>query len=379
MNIRIESSSLTTGNITGIGYYTKLLAEALSTKKDVSVNLFSFNFLGRQPRQFISGRSRTETNYAFPLRVYAKLQSYKLAPAFDLALSPVDLTIFPNFANWPTVKSRVTATTIHDLTYLHFPELVETKNLAHLKRVVKRSIKDSDFIITVSETIKKEILDHFDISSSRIVVTPIPPSSDFYVKNNNEIHEKYKIKTKKYIFFIGTIEPRKEIPTLMKAYSQLPKGMTDEYSLVISGGMGWKSEQSQAAITKAQKAGLHVVYTGYIDQKDRTALYQKSSLFVMPSAYEGFGMPILEAAASGVPVIASDIPVLRESAGNGALYVKVGDAGELSETIQKVLSTPLLQKELVAKASRHLKTYSWDKNVDLIINKAKELERLKKA
>jgi glycosyltransferase involved in cell wall biosynthesis len=183
VKIRIESGSITTPNITGVGHYTKLLAEALAQEKNTSVQLFAFNFFNRKTQQPISGSIKTEMNYLFPLKVYAKLHSYKVAPAFDVNLTPVDLTIFPNFARWPSIKTNISATVIHDLTYIHFPDLMEAKNLAHLRRVVKQSILQSDFIITVSETIKKEIVDYFSIPSNKVIVTPIPPSVELSTKN----------------------------------------------------------------------------------------------------------------------------------------------------------------------------------------------------
>ena len=379
MNIRVEVNSLASKNLSGVGYFTKRLTESLIQHKDTHVSTFSFNFLSRQPIPNIKGKNSQETNRLFPLRVYAKLQSHRLALPFDAALNPVDLTIFTNYARWPSIKSRYTATTIHDLTYLRYPELVEENNLAHLSRIVKRSITSSDFIIAVSEAVKSELITEFAISPEKIVTTPIPPDEAFYKTNTNEVHNKYAIPTKKYLFFISTIEPRKNIPALIDAYIQLPRALRDEYSLVLSGGMGWKSEKSNEAIHKAQKQDLNIVHTGYIDEGDKSALYQQASAFVFPSIYEGFGMPILEAAASKTPIITSDIPVLREAAGDGAEYFNPKDTQSLTHAIQKVLTDSVLQKELVKKASKHLASFSWEKNANKIIDKVGELEEARKS
>jgi len=372
MKIRIDTGSLSTKNPSGVGYFTQLLTESLSKQKDTTVRSFSFNFLNRQPKPILNKNIYLETNYLFPLRFYAKAQSLNLATPFDTLLPKVDLTIFPNYARWPSIKSKVTATTVHDLTYIHYPELVEDKNLLHLRRVVPRAMKQSDFIITVSESIKAELITEFNISPSRVVVTPIPPDESFYKKNNNEIHSKYSIPTEKYIFFIGNLEPRKNIPLLVEAYSKLPKNIQNEYSLVISGGAGWKSEKTMESINTAKNSGLNVIHTGYIDNKDKSALYQKASLFVLPSSYEGFGMPILEAAASKTPVVSTDIPVLKEAGGNGALYFKQGDSNDLASKIKEVLTSKTLGNSLVKKASLHLNSFSWDTNAKTVINKARK-------
>src|SRR5690606_14386832 len=113
-------------------------------------------------------------------RIYNKLHSHGISLPIDLFLPKVDLTIFPNFSTWPTLKSSYSAAVIHDLTYIYFPEVVEEKNLAHLQRVVPRSIREADIVITVSESVKKEILENFDIPSNRCIVTPIQPHATFF-------------------------------------------------------------------------------------------------------------------------------------------------------------------------------------------------------
>lgn len=367
MKIRVEVSSLATSHISGVGNYTRLLAEALATAPDTELVGHYFNFMGRQRVPEIDLKNTLEQNQLIPLRVYAKLQSFNIAPPFDLFLKKADVTIFPNFATWPTIHPGLRATVIHDLTYLYFPDVVEAKNLAHLRRVVPRSIKTADFIITVSETVKQELVREFKMDPARCIVTPIPPDSSYFVKNTNEIHAKYGIPTEKYIFFIGNLEPRKDLPTLINAYRQLPVAIKAKYSLILAGGKGWKNEVSQAALMAARQAGEKVVHVGYIDQEDAGAFYQQAAVFVMPSLYEGFGMPVLEALASRTPVIASDIPVLKETGGEAVLYATAGDAPDFSEKITMLLTDESLRTRLKSKASEQLARFSWDKNRDAII------------
>lgn len=375
MKIRVEVSSLATKNPSGVANYTKLLTEALDKSDEIDVYATYFNFFNRQIIPNLSIKNSLEKNNLIPLRVYAKLQSFNIAPPFDIFKSNVDLTIFPNFATWPTVRSKFRAVVIHDLTYQYFPEVVESKNLAHLRRVVPRSIKQADIIITISESVRNEIIKEFSIDPNKCIVTTIPPDEKYYKKNNNEIHKKYKIPTKKFIFFIGNLEPRKDLPTLISAYQLLPKEIKNEYSLVLAGGNGWKTEKSRQAINQARENNEKVIHVGFVDEKDASAFYQQASLFVMPSIYEGFGMPILEAFASDCPVIASGIPVLQEVAGNAALYAKVGDSNSFCINIQKLLKSNLLREELIKKGKKQLNYFSWDKNVDIIINKVNSLSK----
>lgn len=375
MKIRIELGSLTAQSQSGVANYTRLLAEALDQNDNTTVFGSYFNFLDRHITPRVSLKHPLEKSTIIPLRVYTKLQSYNLAPPFDLFSPRVDITIFPNFATWPTVKSGLRGTTIHDLTYLYYPELVEAKNLEHLRRVVPRSIKQADFIITVSEAVKAELVKEFDLSPNKCIVTHIPPDPSYFEKNTNDVHTKYKIPTMKYIYFIGNLEPRKNLPVLIDAYRQLPSDIKNEYSLVLGGGNGWKTEKSRESIQAAQEAGENVIHIGFVDTEDTGALYQNASLFVLPSLYEGFGMPILEAFASKIPVVASDIPVLREVAGDGALYAAADRPEEFTEAIYTVLTSPGQRDSLVANGSKQLQTFSWEKNAQTIIDKVNSLSK----
>lgn len=371
--MRIEISALATQSISGVGHYTKRLTEALDRNSDTIVSASYFNFLGRQRTPEVTLKNTPDKNLFIPLRVYAKLQSYGIPLPYDIFLPPTDVTIFPNFATWTSIKTKLRGTVIHDLTYLYFPELVEEKNLAHLRRVVPRSIREADFIITVSESVKAELVREFSLDPGSCIVTSIPPEPVYFTPNNNEIHAKYELKTKKYIFFIGNLEPRKSLSTLVEAYRLLPQPIKDEYSLVLAGGKGWKSEKSQRSIDDAIAAKENVIHVGYIDQADSPAFFQNASLFVMPSIYEGFGMPILEAMAGNTPVVASDIPVLRETGGNAALYAKPSDASDFRNKILLALTDPQLIQSLNAAAMIQLKRVTWEDNASRIISHTQKL------
>lgn len=375
MRVRVEISSLATQHQSGVASYTRLLAKALASNADNTVRGHYFNFLGRQPQPKLgNGGVVREQNLLFPLRVYAKLQSFGVALPFDVFLPKVDLTVFPNFATWPTSKSRLSATVVHDLTYLYYPELVEEKNLAHLRRVVPRSIEKADIVMTVSESVKAELIGEFGIAPEKCVVTPIPPSDEFRKKLSKSdldgIRAKYNIGSKKYLFFMGNFEPRKNLQTLIEAYSQLPKTFQAEYRLILAGGKGWKSEKTQRALDIAVAADADIQHIGYVDEDDRPALYQAASLFVMPSLYEGFGIPVLEAMLSGCPVVAADIPVLRETGGKAALYADPASPTSFAAAIKKALEAyPYSSKMMTDNADR----FSWDKNIEVIIGRTNEL------
>lgn len=364
IKIRVEISALATPHQSGIARYTQLLVNSLAKSPKTTICGSYFNFLNRQQEPVVDSKVIREKNIFFPLRVYAKMNSLFKVPPFDLFKKRVDLTIHPNFTLWPTIKSKYTATVIHDLTYIHYPELVENKNLPHLKRVVPIAIEKSDFIITISQTMEKEIEQIFNVDSKRIIVTPIPPDEVFYKKSQREVHKKYSIPTNKYILFIGNLEPRKNLSTLVKAYRLLPKDVKENYSLVIGGGKGWSFEETEKLIESGPE-NENIIKIGFVDQQDLPALYQKASLFVLPSLYEGFGMPILEALASNCQVLASDIPILRETGGDVITYAQPNDPSDFSEKINLCLNTKIHQSSV----KRHLSKFSWDKNVNNILKK----------
>lgn len=375
MKIRVEVSSLASPHQSGVASYTGLLTEELSKTKDTEVYAHYFNFLGRQPRPDFSNLSVTiEENRQIPLRVYAKLQSHRKALAFDTFLPQVDLTIFPNFASWPTANSKLTATTVHDLTYIYYPEYVESKNLAHLRRVVPHTVKSADIVLTVSNAVKQEIVQEFGVDPSKVIVTHVPPDDMFKADVSQSsiaaVRKKYGIGTKKYIFFLGNFEPRKNLKTLIEAYTQLPSSMRAEYRLVLAGGKGWNAHETQQALDVAIAEGADIVHIGYVDAVDRPALYRAASLFVFPSSYEGFGIPILEAMYSGCPVVAADIPVLHETGGDAVLYAQPGDSTRLSSAIQQALTKYPYTAETMRK---HAESFSWETSIEAILSKAKQL------
>ena len=378
MKIRLEISPLASKHQSGVAQYTRLLAEALEKHNGSTTYGHYFDFLGRQPKPTLEGgQIKLEPNRLIPLRVYAKLQSYGIAPAFDILppfnKPPVDLAIFTNFATWPSLRTKKRATVVHDLTYMYYPEATDEKNLAHLRRVVPRTIKKADFVITVSESVKKELEKELGLAPEKCIVTPIPPDEAFFTKKSNteikDALDKYKIPFEKYIYFIGNKEPRKNLIGLIAAYRALPVKTKKEYGLVMAGGNGWKSEATNKALQDAIDAGENIKHIGFIDQTDSPALYQGASLFVMPSLYEGFGMPILEAFASNVNVLANDIPVLRETGGDTAYYTNTTDIDRFSFDLNRCLGSPP-KKNLSAQARR----WSWSDNVQAIIESTERIK-----
>jgi glycosyltransferase involved in cell wall biosynthesis len=352
LSVRIDASVfLSESNLSGVGHYSRSLAETLPRYTS------ALQTTGPLNSNKLTGIG------SFLDRVYRKLASYGLAPPYDLFKPPVDITIFPNFSSWPSVHSRLNATVIHDLTYLRYPKLVERKNLSHLRKVVPKAIERSDFIITVSEAVKQELVEQFSVNPQDVLVTHIPPDERFGRQDKTHIHSLYSIPTKKYILFIGNLEPRKNLERLVDSYLLLDETTRKHTSLVIAGGSGWRNKPFEKRLAKLAHSE-HILSTGYIPDEHIPALYQQAAVFVLPSLYEGFGMGVLEAIASQTPVVAADIPALREAGGRLARYFEPTDTSDLASALVVSLKDPRIKK---TDAEKHLATYSWDKNAQHII------------
>jgi glycosyltransferase involved in cell wall biosynthesis len=197
---------------------------------------------------------------------------------------------------------------------------------------------------------------------SACIVTSIPPEKAITLQPNEAKAEVKQLGISgKFILFVGTLEPRKNIAGLLRAYAQLPNALRHIHSLVLAGALGWNSQEIAAALHYAHRTKLAVIYTGYISNRQKTALYMQADLLVQPSLYEGFGMPILEAMSHDLPVIASDIQVFHEVADKAALYVDPRNTAELAAAIEHVLTDEKTYAALKQKSKKYVHEYrSWE-------------------
>lgn len=271
-----------------------------------------------------------------------------------------------NYVALPTLTRRKQALIIYDLGFLDCPEFLQAKNLNFLLKFCGPSIQRADVIITISEFTKQRLIHHFPHLNAQVIITPIPPAPivDRAVSLPANLSDLGM--GSDYILYLGTIEPRKNITSLIDAYCLLPKSLSDTHSLVLAGGQGWKDEEIQLKIKTARLKGFNVITTGYITDSEKHALYRNAGCFVLPSHYEGFGMPLLEAMQYKLPVVASDIQVFREVAGDAALYFNKDDPTSIAKQLQKVISHVAVQQSLIIKGNKQLKKYSWARNARLV-------------
>jgi glycosyltransferase involved in cell wall biosynthesis len=251
-------------------------------------------------------------------------------------------------------------TTIHDISFNYFPEFIKKTDLFFLKTFIPRSIRKANKIITVSASEMKKIIDFYKIPPEKVEFTyngvDFERFSHKYSDAEREaVRKKYNL-PKKFILYIGTLQPRKNIPVIIKALENL------DIKLVLAGNRNAHNfdKRIDNAIEK-NNLSEKVIFSGWIDEKDKPAILQLADCFLFPSLYEGFGIPIIEAMAAGTPVVCSDIPVLREISEDAALFCNPQKHGKFAERINQALTNKEIRLNLIEKGLSISQKYTWQK------------------
>ena len=373
--IAIESSVLEQDKPTGVNYFSQGVASGLEAVKgnDIEIRYFWLNFLLRKPIKspYIKKAAKHGLVQMLPLipqRVYAKLVYANIAPPLPVKKS--DWQLFPNFYIWPTLSRAKKAVMIHDICFLKSPQYVEDKNRAFLDRVAVRAFKKADMIISNSQFTTNELVSHAGVNANKIVTIDIPVEAETFLPQLNKgfkhLTKRYSI-VKPYILSLGTLEPRKNLATLVKAYCELPQSIRDKYSLVLAGKWGWKTESLKALIDTKRSEGYDIVTTGHIDRDDKCTFFRNASFFGITTHYEGFGMPLLEALHCGIPTVAVDIPVLREVGGESCLWTEK-NVKSVRDGLVTLISSPELQDKYRKLGPKQSSRFSWVKTATVLKN-----------
>jgi glycosyltransferase involved in cell wall biosynthesis len=250
--------------------------------------------------------------------------------------------------------------TIHDLSSMAFPSINPGGFLAH-RLFGKRTVEKCEKIITVSEFTKSEVIKYLKCPADKIEVIYNGKDDKFKVLGQKEIaglRKKYNLDFP-FILFVGVLQPRKNVPALIKAYASLKKRGI-KHKLVIAGGKGWKYDDIFKTV-KDLELQKDVIFTGSIPKDDLPILYNAADVFVFPSVYEGFGIPPLEAMACGVPVITSKTTSLPEVVGDAGLLIDPQDISALADAIYRVLDDSDQRSDMIKKGLERAKRFSWER------------------
>lgn len=273
----------------------------------------------------------------------------------------LDLMHFPNW-NIPIFYKRPFVVTFHDLLPLHYPRQRATtrgvlvyffKNLG-LKAVLRFATRKSKQIITVSNFSKNDIVQTLKVPSEKISVTypaPLPPSG-----SDENIFKKTKI-TKPYVLYVGVAFPHKNLERLLEAWKSASE-INDHYQLVLAGKKNYFYERLEKENAELFKNGS-VIFTDFVPDAELSSLYSKASLFILPSLFEGFGIPPLEAMSHNVPVVAARASCLPEVLGDGALYFDPLNTKDIQNALKQGLEDEKLRKNLIKNGQKITSKYSW--------------------
>jgi len=294
------------------------------------------------------------------------LIEHGICPPLDLFL-PKGLFVFTNYTDIPTIRSESIAF-VYDLSFIVVPEFVHPVNRKFLAKRVPSTVRKSKAVVTISESSKNDISGRFGVDPEKIFV--IYPSID-HRKFRRATPEAVKLAKKKYgidgeyLLFVGNIEPRKNIAGILEAYRKLNSGLRKRNSLVLVGGSGWLNEEIFLSIRDYQSKGYRVILpNSHVADDDMPALYSGATLLLLPSHYEGFGIPLLEAMACGTPLLTSRNSSLPEVAGDAAIYVDPMDPADICTGIESVLTDERLRRSLVEKGIEQGARFSWRKSAE---------------
>lgn len=253
--------------------------------------------------------------------------------------------------------------TVHDLSSFTYAQTYPFLRRQYYQYIIKQAIKRADFIITDSEFSRQDIIVKFSVPEKTVKVVYCGIDDCFQPVGKSDkltqIRNKYNLPDQ-FIFTLGVIEPKKNTDRLIQAYAGLIQKHRDLPRLVIGGSKkyGWKNRKIYELMDRL-KLKESVIFTGFVEHQDLPVMYSMAKLFILPSLFEGFGLPVIEAMACGTPVITSNTSSLPEISGDAAVLINPYDTAEIGQTIIKVISDGQLQTEMRAKGFENIQRFSW--------------------
>ncbi|MCB0016737.1 MAG: glycosyltransferase family 4 protein [Anaerolineales bacterium] len=356
------TAALTQGG--GIGRYTRELVRAVTALQSP----YQFQLMSAQP----AGPPPVPDPLPNPDHVqyrplpigekwlYRLWYRLRLPLPVQLATGRIDLFHSPDFVLPPVAGRIPTLLTVHDLSFIHYPQAYTETLVNYLNKVVPWSVGRASHILADSEATKVDLIDLWAVPADKITVLlsgvdeVFRPVTD--ERRLRQVRARYGLGEAPYLLAVGTVQPRKNYQMLIRAFR--PVAANWPHNLVIAGGKGWLYDDILAEV-EAQGLADRVIFTGFVDDGDLPALYTSATLSLMPSLYEGFGIPLLEAMACGVPIMAANVSSLPEVAGEAGLLLPPADETAWSGAIHRLLLSRERRLEMVAAGFHQARTFTW--------------------
>jgi len=357
VRIAIDGTPLL-GARTGVAAMVEPLLAGLAARNDTQVVAYAVS--GRMGLDGAVPRGVEATRSRLPARVVRWMWERGDVPRIEHWTGPVDVVHGTNFLA-PPARAPVVVT-IHDLTFLRFPEMCTPDTLRY-PRLIRRALARGAHVHVPSDFVRDEVVDAFGIEQSRVVRVYNGLTAE---GSGDAGRGRQRAGASRYILAIGTIEPRKNLPMLVRAFDALA-AQHDDLVLVVAGPDGWGTDVFAEAVRTA-RAGDRVRRLGYVSAAERFDLLAGAAVFAYPSVYEGFGFPPLEAMGAGVPVVASAAGALPEVLGDAAVLVDPHDVDALGGALARVLEEPQLRDDLVRRGLERAGGYQWEIAVDEMLS-----------
>ncbi|HEX9943488.1 MAG TPA: glycosyltransferase family 1 protein [Thermoanaerobaculia bacterium] len=351
--------------LTGVGWYLHQLLVHLAERDDLRLRLYGQSLVAGDPGaprpvvELPRGSALERVVYEAPDGLVvppwrASQILRRLAPLL-LAADRNRVLFAPNYLFPPLFRFARGAriATVHDLSVRKVPWAVRPDSGAALRERLERTIFEADLLLTPSEAVRRELIE-----------TGVAPGRVRAIHHGTGLVGEAAPGTPppgtppRYALHVGTVEPRKNVSNLLAAWRTLRACGADAPPLVLCGGFGWNAEEARREIAEARREGW-LVHPGYVSAEELAALYQGAELVALPSFYEGFGLPAVEALRAGVPLVVSDLPVLREVAGDAALYAPPDRPDLWAERIAGLLADPALREELRRRGLARAESFDW--------------------
>ena len=351
--------------LTGIGWYLYRLLESLADRDDVRLLLFSPSIVQSPDLEEPTvdppaGRALEVVRYEIsPNRVLFAGTMIRLGRRLEpllIAAHGCQVLFAPNYflpRRFSLARGSLVAT-IHDLGFRAVPWTLREETLQELSERLDRTLKNADRLITVSRAVRQELLsDGYDRPDRVHVVHHGPGQLSEVAAGDLPANV-----PENYVLHVGTLEPRKNIEVMLSCWRQVQRRLAAPPVLILCGKYGWKTDSIRTEVEAAELAGW-VRHLGYVSEDQLASLYEHAKLVLFPSLYEGFGLPAVEAQWAGTPLVCSDLPVLREVAGEGALFAPPDRPDLIAEAVLRVLGDEDLRTDLIRRGKKRIGELSW--------------------